>query len=199
MYFVHSYRAVPEKANEDWVLATCDYGGEFIAAVQKGEVTACQFHPEKSGEKGIGIFKNFLEGNANAREAAGDGARSRSKSDRVATDLEGRRRVVPQRTHGRASRAGFEKAPRFASADSRAPPPGLESTMEAISLRPGGAGVSLRPGGAGAAAPCCVTIFRRSPRHRGFLSDWLRKDRCAIHPRQRCRRPPAHHLCMRVI
>ena len=94
LYFVHSYRAVPEKANEDWVLATCDYGGEFIAAVQKGEVTACQFHPEKSGEKGIGIFKNFLEGNANAREAAGDGARSRSKSDRVATDRGLAKRVI---------------------------------------------------------------------------------------------------------
>jgi glutamine amidotransferase/cyclase len=63
LYFVHSFRAEPEKANEDWVLATCDYGGEFVAAVQKGEVMACQFHPEKSGEKGIGIFKNFLEGN----------------------------------------------------------------------------------------------------------------------------------------
>lgn len=44
------------------MLATCDYGGEFIAAVQKGDVAACQFHPEKSGDKGIGIFKNFLEG-----------------------------------------------------------------------------------------------------------------------------------------
>jgi hypothetical protein len=75
-----------------------------------------------------------------------------ASSDRVATDLEGRRRVVPRERTSRASRAGFEKAPRFASADSRAPPPGLESTMEAISLRPGGAGVSLRPGGAGAAA-----------------------------------------------
>ena len=63
LYFVHSFRAEPVKANEDWVLATCDYGGEFVAAVQKGEVMACQFHPEKSGEKGIGIFKNFLEGN----------------------------------------------------------------------------------------------------------------------------------------
>ena len=52
----------PEPANKDWVLATCDYGGEFVAAVQKGDVMACQFHPEKSGDKGIGIFKSFLEG-----------------------------------------------------------------------------------------------------------------------------------------
>ena len=62
LYFVHSYRATPDVANEDWVLATCEYGGEFIAAVQKGEVMACQFHPEKSGEKGLSIFRNFLEG-----------------------------------------------------------------------------------------------------------------------------------------
>ena len=69
LYFVHSYRATPEPANEDWVLATCDYGGEFVAAVQKGEVMACQFHPEKSGDKGIGIFKNFLEAGT---EGSGD-------------------------------------------------------------------------------------------------------------------------------
>jgi glutamine amidotransferase/cyclase len=63
LYFVHSYRATPSEENKDWVLATCEYGGEFIAAVQKGDVMACQFHPEKSGEKGLSIFKNFLEGN----------------------------------------------------------------------------------------------------------------------------------------
>ena len=62
LYFVHSYRATPSEENKDWVLATCEYGGEFIAAVQKGDVMACQFHPEKSGEKGLSIFKNFLEG-----------------------------------------------------------------------------------------------------------------------------------------
>tara|TARA_B110000977_G_scaffold78825_3_gene106033 strand:- start:5791 stop:7434 length:1644 start_codon:yes stop_codon:yes gene_type:complete len=63
LYFVHSFRATPEPANSDWILATCDYGGEFVAAVQKNEVCACQFHPEKSGARGVGIFKNFLEGN----------------------------------------------------------------------------------------------------------------------------------------
>jgi len=63
LYFVHSYRATPEPKNKDWILATCDYGGEFVAAVQKGEVCALQFHPEKSGARGIGIFQNFLEGN----------------------------------------------------------------------------------------------------------------------------------------
>ena len=42
MYFVHSYRAVPDARNHDYVLATCDYGGEFVAAVNKGNVYATQ-------------------------------------------------------------------------------------------------------------------------------------------------------------
>jgi|TARA_B100001540_G_scaffold114702_1_gene102765 glutamine amidotransferase/cyclase len=61
VYFVHSYRATPSEENKDWVLATCDYGGEFIASVQKGNVMACQFHPEKSGATGLGVFQRFLE------------------------------------------------------------------------------------------------------------------------------------------
>jgi glutamine amidotransferase/cyclase len=61
VYFVHSYRATPAEANKDWVLSTCDYGGEFIASVQKGNVMACQFHPEKSGSTGLGVFQRFLE------------------------------------------------------------------------------------------------------------------------------------------
>ncbi len=61
LYFVHSYRAVPEKYNSDWVLTATDYGGEFISGVQKGNVAAVQFHPEKSGASGLRILKNFLE------------------------------------------------------------------------------------------------------------------------------------------
>jgi imidazole glycerol-phosphate synthase len=60
LYFVHSFRALPTQENRDWVLATTTYGGEFISAVQQGNVTACQFHPEKSGMAGLEIFKNFL-------------------------------------------------------------------------------------------------------------------------------------------
>ena len=60
-YFVHSYRAVPDESNKDWILATTDYGGEFISAVQKGNIVAVQFHPEKSGKAGLRILKNFLE------------------------------------------------------------------------------------------------------------------------------------------
>jgi len=61
VYFVHSYRALPNAMNKDWVSATCDYGSEpFIAAVQKGNVMATQFHPEKSGFAGLKIFDQFL-------------------------------------------------------------------------------------------------------------------------------------------
>ncbi len=61
LYFVHSYRAIPNKENFSWILSTTDYGGEFISAVQRGNVVAVQFHPEKSGEAGLRILKNFLE------------------------------------------------------------------------------------------------------------------------------------------
>ncbi|CAL8471931.1 g11473 [Coccomyxa elongata] len=61
VYFVHSFRATPSPENEDWVLATSHYGGDFISAVQKGEVNATQFHPEKSGAAGLDIIQSFLE------------------------------------------------------------------------------------------------------------------------------------------
>lgn len=60
LYFVHSYRALPGPGNEDWILAGTDYGSRFVSAVQKGNVAAVQFHPEKSGAAGLGILKNFL-------------------------------------------------------------------------------------------------------------------------------------------
>ena len=62
VYFVHSYRAEPSAANADWVAATSDYGGPFIAAVRKGAVCATQFHPEKSGGAGLDVLRGFLEG-----------------------------------------------------------------------------------------------------------------------------------------
>jgi len=60
LYFVHSYRALPEPASQDWVLASTDYGGRFLSAVQKGSVLAVQFHPEKSGEVGLDVLRRFL-------------------------------------------------------------------------------------------------------------------------------------------
>jgi len=62
LYFVHSYRAVPTIENNDWILTTTNYGAEFISGVAKGRVAAFQFHPEKSGEAGLNILKNFLSG-----------------------------------------------------------------------------------------------------------------------------------------
>ena len=60
VYFVHSY-AVPLDGNtKDWVLATTNYGSEFVSVVQRGNVMATQFHPEKSGKLGLKIIKNFL-------------------------------------------------------------------------------------------------------------------------------------------
>ncbi len=60
-YFVHSYRATPSEHNKDWVLASSHYGEDFVAALQKGDTYATQFHPEKSGAAGLTLLKNFFE------------------------------------------------------------------------------------------------------------------------------------------
>ncbi len=58
VYFVHSFYA----ANcEDSVIATAEYGCELTAAVQKGNIMGCQFHPEKSGSVGLNILRAFCE------------------------------------------------------------------------------------------------------------------------------------------
>ena len=57
VYFVHSYAAEPH----DGVVATCDYGGPVVAAVERGRLWATQFHPEKSGAAGLAILRNFVE------------------------------------------------------------------------------------------------------------------------------------------
>jgi len=57
-YFVHSYHCVPRDA--DLVLAKCDYGGTFTAAVGRGRCFATQFHPEKSQAKGLELYQNFV-------------------------------------------------------------------------------------------------------------------------------------------
>ena len=58
VYFVHSYYAV---GCEDSLLATAEYSVPLTAAVGKGNVYGCQFHPEKSGSVGLKILKAFLE------------------------------------------------------------------------------------------------------------------------------------------
>jgi glutamine amidotransferase len=58
-YFVHSFHCVP--ADRSLVLAECDYGGDFTAAIARGNCFATQFHPEKSQAKGLQIYRNFVE------------------------------------------------------------------------------------------------------------------------------------------
>ena len=60
-YFVHSYYAVPD--DENAVVATSDYEREFpaIVADESGTVFGTQFHPEKSGETGLTILRNFVD------------------------------------------------------------------------------------------------------------------------------------------
>lgn len=58
-YFVHSYYCVPE--NKDVILTQTNYGLDFCSAVHKDNVWAVQFHPEKSQDIGLKMFKNFLE------------------------------------------------------------------------------------------------------------------------------------------
>ena len=57
VYFVHSYYG----AKCDDVIATTEYGYPLTAAVARGNVYGCQFHPEKSGEVGLKILKAFAE------------------------------------------------------------------------------------------------------------------------------------------
>jgi glutamine amidotransferase len=57
-YFVHSYHVVPR--DPEVVVLRCDYGGEFVAAVRKDNLFACQFHPEKSQAVGLQLLENFV-------------------------------------------------------------------------------------------------------------------------------------------
>lgn len=59
VYFVHSFCALPDREAE--VIARTEYGTSVVAAVSYGNVYGCQFHPEKSGEVGLQILKNFGE------------------------------------------------------------------------------------------------------------------------------------------
>ena len=62
VYFVHSFYA---DRCEESILATTEYGIEITAAVAKGNVMGCQFHPEKSGDVGLSILRAFCEKGAN--------------------------------------------------------------------------------------------------------------------------------------
>lgn len=57
VYFTHSYRAPVVEAT----VGKCEYGGDFSAVVERGELFGVQFHPEKSGSAGLQLLRNFCE------------------------------------------------------------------------------------------------------------------------------------------
>lgn len=58
-YFVHSYAVVPRLESD--ILCSTDYGCEFVSAVQRDNIAAFQFHPEKSSSLGLKILENFSQ------------------------------------------------------------------------------------------------------------------------------------------
>lgn len=60
-YFVHSYYAVPENAQD--TIGEADYGAPYCCAVGRDNIVATQFHPEKSAEAGLRLYRNFVHWN----------------------------------------------------------------------------------------------------------------------------------------
>ena len=58
-YFANSYRA--ERIPDGWAGAYAEYGGDFVAALEKGPILCCQFHPELSGKWGIRLLERWLK------------------------------------------------------------------------------------------------------------------------------------------
>ena len=58
-YFVHSYKVVPD--DSDITIGIANYGGEFCAAFQQGNIFGVQFHPEKSHRFGMELMRRFIE------------------------------------------------------------------------------------------------------------------------------------------
>ena len=56
-YFVHSFHV---NCDEEYVIASCDYGYEFTAALQKDNIVAFQFHPERSHKNGLRLLTNYI-------------------------------------------------------------------------------------------------------------------------------------------
>ena len=59
VYFVHSFMAKPSDEND--LAAVTDYGTRVPAMVARGNLFGCQFHPEKSGEVGLQMLRNFAK------------------------------------------------------------------------------------------------------------------------------------------
>jgi glutamine amidotransferase len=60
-YFVHSYYAKPDDAQDS--IGETDFGGHFCCAVARDNIVATQFHPEKSAEAGLRLYRNFVHWN----------------------------------------------------------------------------------------------------------------------------------------
>jgi glutamine amidotransferase len=61
-YFVHSYAVHPVSLAEDpGVVTTSEHGETFVAAIENGQISATQFHPEKSGDAGAVLLRNWLD------------------------------------------------------------------------------------------------------------------------------------------
>ena len=58
--FYHANSYAPRPADEDVVLGTADYGGEFVSVVEQPPVYGLQSHPEKSGPDGLRLLRNFI-------------------------------------------------------------------------------------------------------------------------------------------
>jgi glutamine amidotransferase len=58
-YFANSYRL--DRVPEGWLGAATEYGGNFVSSLERGDVLACQFHPELSGPWGAGLLDRWLE------------------------------------------------------------------------------------------------------------------------------------------
>ena len=61
MYFVHSFYC-KVTSNEHQLAATRYLGVDFASVIKRDNIFGCQFHPEKSGDSGIQIIKQFLKG-----------------------------------------------------------------------------------------------------------------------------------------
>jgi imidazole glycerol-phosphate synthase subunit HisH len=60
-YFVHSYHARPAQPHH--CVGEAEYGGRFAAAIARDNIFATQFHPEKSADQGLALYRNFLHWN----------------------------------------------------------------------------------------------------------------------------------------
>ena len=60
-YFVHSFYAHP--SDQRHIAGVADYGGHFAAAIARDNIFATQFHPEKSADQGLALYRNFLHWN----------------------------------------------------------------------------------------------------------------------------------------